>query len=197
MYENHTLVRSSVWRKTCNFAGNMNKYGTLLVVDDNPAILTAMKICLGSVFGRVVTLPDPGKILSVLARETDVEAVLLDMNFSPGLNSGQDGLLWLRAIVKKHPGLPVVLMTAYADIPLAVKGLKAGAADFVTKPWDNDSLVRVMKDAVDNTHCVESLENVTSHHVQRVLEQCHGNMSEAARLLGITRQTLYAKIRKP
>lgn len=175
----------------------MEKYGTLLVVDDNPAILTAMKICLGSVFGRVVTLSDPGKILSVMARETDVEAVLLDMNFSPGLNSGQDGLLWLRAIVKKHPGLPVVLMTAYADIPLAVKGLKAGAADFVTKPWDNDSLVRVMKDAVDNTRCVESLENVTSHHVQRVLEQCHGNMSEAARLLGITRQTLYAKIRKP
>ncbi|MDE6159534.1 MAG: response regulator [Bacteroidaceae bacterium] len=175
----------------------MEKYGTLLAVDDNPAILTAVKICLGNVFNKVVTLSDPERILPTLAQEGEVDAVLLDMNFTLGLNSGQDGLLWLRAILKRHPGLPVVLITAYADIQLAVKGLKAGAADFLTKPWDNDDLIRVLKDAIDKARHVDSLEDVTSHHVQRVVEQCHGNMSEAARLLGITRQTLYARLRKP
>lgn len=183
--------------KTRTFVPDMEKYGTLLAVDDNPAILTAVRICLGSVFNKVVTLSDPERILPTLAQEGGVDAVLLDMNFTLGLNSGQDGLLWLRAILKRHPGLPVVLITAYADIQLAVKGLKAGAADFLTKPWDNDDLIRVLKDAVDKARHVEPLEDVTSHHVQRVVEQCHGNMSEAARLLGITRQTLYARLRKP
>lgn len=175
----------------------MEKYGTLLAVDDNPAILTAVKISLGHVFEKVISLSDPERILTALAAENGVDAVLLDMNFALGTNTGQDGLFWLRTIQKKHPGLPVVLMTAYADIQLAVKGLKSGAADFVTKPWDNNDLVRVLKDAMDNARYVEPLEAVTSHHVQRVVEQCRGNMSEAARLLGITRQTLYAKTRKP
>lgn len=197
MYENHTPCPSRENMKTRTFVLEMGKYGTLLAVDDNPAILTAVKICLGSVFNKVVTLSDPERILPTLAQEGGVDAVLLDMNFTLGLNSGQDGLLWLRAILKRHPGLPVVLITAYADIQLAVKGLKAGAADFLTKPWDNDDLIRVLKDAVDKARHVEPLEDVASHHVQRVVEQCHGNMSEAARLLGITRQTLYARLRKP
>lgn len=197
MYENHTPGPSRECRKRRTFVPDMEKYGTLLAVDDNPAILTAVRICLGSVFNKVVTLSDPERILPTLAQEGEVDAVLLDMNFTLGLNSGQDGLLWLRAILKRHPGLPVVLITAYADIQLAVKGLKAGAADFLTKPWDNDDLIRVLKDAIDKARHVDSLEDVTSHHVQRVVEQCHGNMSEAARLLGITRQTLYARLRKP
>ncbi len=197
MYENHTPAPSRECRKRRTFVLEMEKYGTLLAVDDNPAILTAVKICLGNVFNKVVTLSDPERILPTLAQEGEVDAVLLDMNFTLGLNSGQDGLLWLRAILKRHPGLPVVLITAYADIQLAVKGLKAGAADFLTKPWDNDDLIRVLKDAIDKARHVDSLEDVTSHHVQRVVEQCHGNMSEAARLLGITRQTLYARLRKP
>lgn len=197
MYENHTPRPSRECRKRRTFVLEMEKYDTLLAVDDNPAILTAVKICLGSMFNKVVTLSDPERILPTLAQEGEVDAVLLDMNFTLGLNSGQDGLLWLRAILKRHPGLPVVLITAYADIQLAVKGLKAGAADFLTKPWDNDDLIRVLKDAIDKARHVDSLEDVTSHHVQRVVEQCHGNMSEAARLLGITRQTLYARLRKP
>ena len=84
----------------------------------------------------------------------------LDMNFAPGMNSGQDGLLWLRSIHKLHPGIPVVLVTAYADISLAVRGLKNGAADFVTKPWDNDELLRVVKDAIDKSRQIVPLEQV-------------------------------------
>lgn len=175
----------------------MEKYGTLVVADDNPAILTALKICLSSQFDKVVTLTDPNLILPTLEQETETEAVLLDMNFTLGLNTGRDGLLWLQAIHKRHPALPVILITAYADIPLAVKGLKAGAADFIAKPWDNDELVRKLRDAIEKARNVEPLDELATRHVQRTVEQCHGNLSEAARLLGITRQTLYARLNKP
>ena len=173
----------------------MTNYGTILVVDDNPAILTAVRICLAGEFDKVLTLTSPDTLLTVLAQEV-VNAILLDMNFVPGGNTGQDGLLWLRAIHKKHPAIPVVLVTAYADIKLAVRGLKMGAADFVTKPWDNQELIRVLKDAIDAGRKVIPLEQVEAEHVHKVVERCHGNNSRAAELLGITRQTLYAKMKK-
>ncbi|MBO5173299.1 MAG: response regulator [Bacteroidaceae bacterium] len=173
----------------------MKDYGTILVVDDNPAILTAARICLGGVFGKVITLASPESILATMNQER-VDVVLLDMNFTLGVNSGQDGLLWLRSIHKRHPDVPVVLVTAYADIKLAVRGLKDGAADFVTKPWDNAELVRTLKDAIDKSKEIVPLEEVEAEHVRRVVEKCHGNISKAAEMLGITRQTLYAKIKK-
>lgn len=171
-----------------------SNYGTILVVDDNPAILTAVKICLGNVFERILTLSAPDSILATLQQE-HVDVILLDMNFSPGLNSGQDGMIWLSAIHRRHPDIPVVLVTAYADVKLAVRGLKNGAADFVTKPWDNDELIRVLKDAIDKTTDVAPLHEVEAEHVRKVVDKCHGNMSRAAELLGITRQTLYRKYR--
>ncbi len=169
-----------------------SNYGTILVVDDNPAILTAVKICLGNVFGRIITLTSPDNVLVTLGQE-HVDVILLDMNFSNGINSGQDGILWLSAIHRRHPDIPVVLITAYADVKLAVKGLKNGAADFITKPWDNDELIRVLKDAIDKTKEVVPLHEIERLHVKKVVDKCHGNMSKAAELLGITRQTLYRK----
>lgn len=109
-------------------------FKTIVIVDDNTAILTALRICLATEYERIVTLSSPDTLVTTLAKENDVDMVLLDMNFSLGLNSGQDGLFWLRTIKKLHPNTPVVLMTAYANVQLAVKGLKYGAADFVTKP---------------------------------------------------------------
>ena len=169
---------------------------TILIVDDNTAILTALKICLDGVFDRIITLATPDNILTTLKQE-QVDVVLLDMNFTLGVNSGQEGLLWLRTIKKLHPDVPVVLVTAYADVKLAVRGLKTGAADFVTKPWDNDELIRVLKDAVDKSEVVVPLDQLESEHVRKVVDKCHGNMSKAAELLGITRQTLYNKIKRP
>ncbi len=90
----------------------------------------------------------------------------------------------------------MVLITAYADIQLAIKGLKTGAADFVTKPWDNDELIRTLKDAIDRSQEVETLESIETTHIHKVVDQCHGNISRAAELLGITRQTLYAKLKR-
>lgn len=171
-----------------------NYYNTILIVDDNPAILTALKICLAGVFTRIVTLSSTDRLVATMSEE-QVDVVLLDMNFSLGVNTGQDGLFWLRTLKKLHPDTPVVLMTAYADVQLAVKGMKNGAADFVTKPWDNDELVRTLRDAVEKSRKVVTLDKLEQQHVHRVVEQCHGNMSKAAELLGITRQTLYRKLR--
>ena len=171
------------------------KYGTILIVDDNPAILTALKICLADVFERILTLAHPEGVLALLQQER-VDVILLDMNFTVGMNSGQEGLTWLRSIHRLHADIPVVLVTAFADVRLAVKGLKAGAADFITKPWDNDELVRTLKDAIDNNNHIDTLETVEAQHVRKVLDKCHGNISRAAELLGITRQTLYSKIKK-
>ncbi len=167
-------------------------YNTLLVVDDNPAILTAVKICLDGVFERIIALTSPDTVLATLQQE-HVDVILLDMNFSLGVNTGQEGMMWLSAIHRKHPDTPIVLMTAYADVKLAVRGLKNGAVDFVTKPWDNDELARVLKDAIDHSREVVSLDALEREHVKKVVDKCHGNMSKAAELLGITRQTLYKK----
>ena len=174
----------------------MTTYGTILVVDDNPAIQTALKICLDGIFDRILLLSAPDSILPTLQQEC-VDIVLLDMNFHLGMTSGQEGLFWLRSIHKLHPDLPIVLITAFADVKLAVRALKEGAADFITKPWDNDELLHVLRDALERNNDIVPLARVESDHVRRVVEKCHGNISRAAELLGITRQTLYAKIRRP
>ena len=171
-------------------------YNTLIVDDDNAASLTAHKICLDTEIEHIITVTSTDNLVSTIAKEQSVDAVLLDMNFSLGVNTGQDGLFWLRTIKKLHPNTPVILITAYADVQLAVKGLKYGAADFVTKPWDNDKLIATLHDAIDKNREVMPLEQMELEHVQRAVEQCHGNMSKAAEMLGITRQTLYKKLGK-
>ena len=128
----------------------MAKQGTLLVVDDNVNILTSLKYLLGEYFAQVVTLSSPVTIPSVL-RERAPDVVLLDMNFSSGINSGNEGLYWLREIRRLRPQTQVVLFTAYADISLAVTGIKEGASDFVVKPWDNARLVQTLQEAYAKT----------------------------------------------
>lgn len=173
----------------------MNNYGTLLIVDDNTAILTALRYCLETTFERIITLDNPNDILKTMAQE-EITLVLLDMNFTLGVNSGNEGMLWLRTIRKHHPQVPVVLLTAYADIALAVRGLKSGAADFITKPWDNDELVRKLKDVVNMQAEIMTLGDMEADHIRRAIDRCHGNLSKAAELLGITRQTLYNKMKR-
>lgn len=173
----------------------MSTYGTILVADDNAAILTAMKYLLADTFEHVLTTTQPENVLKLMAQQP-VDIILLDMNFTLGVNTGSEGLFWLRTIRKHHPQTPVVLLTAYADVNLAVKGLKNGAADFVTKPWDNDELLHKLKDVLDMRHEIVSLDEVEKEHIRRTIDHCHGNLSQAAELLGITRQTLYNKMKR-
>ena len=92
----------------------MSKSGTIIIVDDNKGVLTAIQILLKSYFSKVVALSSPVTLTSVL-REEIPEVVLLDMNFTSGINTGNEGLFWLHEIKKVRPDLPVVLFTAYAE----------------------------------------------------------------------------------
>ena len=118
----------------------MKKLGSILIVDDNRSVLSALQLLLKPVFTRIVTLPSPVTLPSVLRQEA-WQVLLLDMNFGAGVNNGGEGLYWLHEVKRICPALPVVLFTAYADIDLAVRGIKEGAADFVVKPWDNQRLI--------------------------------------------------------
>ena len=124
----------------------MPKHKTILVIDDNKGVLSALKLLLKNHFERIIALPSPVTVPSVL-REENPDVVLLDMNFTDALNSGNEGLYWLREIKRMHPALPVVLFTAYGDIDLAVRGIKEGATDFVVKPWDNAKLIETLLNA--------------------------------------------------
>lgn len=124
----------------------MTKEGTLLVVDDNRSILAALQLLLGNHFERVLTLPSPNQLISTLRREP-VDVVLLDMNFTAGINTGNEGFYWLQEIQRNRPDVKVVLFTAYADIDLAVRAMRDGAVDFVVKPWDNERLVSALRNA--------------------------------------------------
>ena len=193
-----SLEKAQIYLAFCSLIRNfapMNKYGTILIVDDNASILTAMHYLLDDTFERVLTTTQPEEILKLMAQQP-VDLVLLDMNFTLGVNNGNEGLFWLRTIRKQHPQTPVVLLTAYADVNLAVKGLKNGAADFITKPWDNDELVRKLKDVLDMQNEIISLDEMEKEHIRRTIDHCHGNLTQAAELLGITRQTLYNKMKR-
>ena len=120
--------------------------GTIIIVDDNKGVLTAVQLLLKNHFSKTITLSSPVSLSSVL-REENPEVVLLDMNFTSGINNGNEGLFWLHEIKRQYPNLPVVLFTAYADIDLAVRGIKEGATDFIVKPWDNQKLVETLLNA--------------------------------------------------
>lgn len=126
------------------------KKGTLLVVDDNRNILTTVRLLLEQVFQQIVTIANPASIPTRL-REDKPDVVLLDMNFSSGINSGGEGLFWLREIKKQSPNTQVVLFTAYADIELAVTGIKEGAADFIVKPFSGEKMIETLTEVRDKS----------------------------------------------
>ena len=125
-----------------------SKIGKILVVDDNQGIRRALEILLPLHFAEVKTIPSPSTLVSTL-EQFRPDVVLLDMNFYTSINTGNEGLYWAGELKKMVPEVEVVLFTAYADIALAVEGMKRGAFDFIVKPWDNDKLIEVLKAARD------------------------------------------------
>jgi len=103
-------------------------------------VLAAVSLLLRPYFKQVITLQSPVRLEEVL-RDGVPDCLLLDMNFSAGINTGNEGIYWLNRVKRLYPDLPVVLFTAYGDIDLAVRGMKEGAVDFIIKPWDNARLV--------------------------------------------------------
>jgi len=130
------------------------KKAIVLVVDDDPDVLTAVKLLLKTEAGEVITEKNPENVNWLLQRN-QVDLVLLDMNFNSAINTGNEGIYWLRKIKEWKPDVCVIMITAYGDIDLAVRSLKEGADDFVVKPWHNEKLTETIKELLDKKEGVK------------------------------------------
>jgi len=156
------------------------KEAHILIVDDDEDILFSARIWLKKFFAEVSCLSQPKNLVKFLS-EHQVDAVLLDMNFRKGFENGQDGLYWMQEIKALEPDLPIILMTAYGEVELAVEALKNGASDFILKPWNNEKLYASVNLAVDISRKNKKLnqwENVSIKTNQYQLETQSGMMKE-------------------
>lgn len=137
------------------------KPGAILVIDDDPDVLTAAQLLLKRHYGLVAVDEDPAQLPALLEnRAWDV--ILLDMNFALGANSGEEGLRWLAQILDKQPSTLVILMTAYGAVETAVKAIKQGAIDFVLKPWHNERLLTTVATAMRLRESREQVKHLKS-----------------------------------
>src|SRR6185503_16187420 len=130
------------------------KKSTVLIVNDDPDVLTAVKLLLKTEAQEVITEKNPENLNWLLQRH-QVDLVLLDMNFNSAINTGNEGLYWLRKIKEWKPNVCVIMITAYGDIDLAVRSLKEGANDFIVKPWHNEKLIDTIKELLDKKEGVK------------------------------------------
>lgn len=135
------------------------KKATVLVVDDDLDVLTAVKLLLKTEVKEIITEKNPENINSLLQRD-QIDLLLLDMNFNSSINTGNEGIYWLRKVKEWKPAIKVIMITAYGEIDLAVRALKDGADDFVVKPWHNDKLTETIKDLLDKNEGVK--QNIRS-----------------------------------
>ena len=117
---------------------------TILIIDDDTDVLTAVRLLLKTEVKEVVTEKNPENLRWLLSKQT-FDLILLDMNFTSSINTGNEGLFWLKKIKEFGSEASVIMITAYGDIDLAVRSLKEGAADFVVKPWHNEKLIETIK----------------------------------------------------
>lgn len=123
---------------------------SILIVDDDNDVLTAVKLLLKTEVAEITTEKNPENLHAILQRK-HVDLIMLDMNFNSSINTGNEGLYWLRKIKEWKPSVYVIMITAYGDIDLAVRSLKEGANDFIVKPWHNDKLIDTIQDLLEKT----------------------------------------------
>ena len=123
------------------------KNASILIIDDDVDVLTAVRLLLRPEVKQIVTEKNPENIRSLFAKQ-EFDAILLDMNFNSSINTGNEGIFWLKKIKELRPDACVIMITAYGDIDLAIRSLKEGAFDFVVKPWHNEKLLTTIKEAV-------------------------------------------------
>src|SRR5690606_25128449 len=145
------------------------KHARILIVDDDPDVLTAVRLLLKQHVATVITERNPEQIPTILSKEKP-NLVLLDMNFKSTINTGNEGLYWLNRIKAIKPDLPVVMITAYGAIDLAVTSLKQGAADFVVKPWQNEQLIGVITGLLSSKARQKTGENTTGQDMDFIGE---------------------------
>lgn len=138
----------------------MQKKGRILIADDDKTILKSLSVLLDNEFEAIHTINNPNLILNEYQKGI-FDIVLLDMNFSAGINTGNEGLYWLNQLLKIDKHAIVILITAYGEIDLAVKALKEGATDFISKPWNNDKLISTLKSALKIRFSQIEIEKLT------------------------------------
>jgi DNA-binding NtrC family response regulator len=146
---------------------------TVLVIDDNPAVAEALSLLFGLHDIRTLTAFTPQKGLAMLAHER-VDLVIADMNFGADTTSGQEGAALFRALRAQQPDLPVVLLTAWTNLESAVQLVKAGAADYIGKPWDNDKLLAIVENLLELAETMrerQRLQDEQRRRRERLAEQ--------------------------
>jgi DNA-binding NtrC family response regulator len=162
----------------------------ILVVDDNKAILNSLEFLLQFKYEKIICISNPNQINEKL-RSNQIDLVLLDMNFKPGSNTGNEGIFWLNEIRKFDETISIILITAYGDINLAVKGVKQGANDFVVKPWENEKLLSTINAALKlrksniELRKLDARQEILKRDVQKDYKHIIGESDEIKKVLKI------------
>jgi len=166
----------------------MQKEGNILIVDDDKSILRSLKLLLEDEFKSVYTISNPNLLIKEY-QDKEIDIVLLDMNFSAGINTGNEGIYWLNEILKVDPKASVLLITAYGDVNLAVKAMKEGATDFVIKPWNNEKLIYSLKTALKIKNSQNKIDKLSknnetlSSEINKTNDQIIGSSSSMNQIL--------------
>lgn len=172
----------------------------ILIIDDDRAIRLSIGLMLKQAGMDYEAVSTEEEALTMVRRR-DIELVILDMNLTCS-TTGRQGIDMLRGIRILAPEVPVIMLSAWATVPLAVEGMSHGAADFVTKPWSNRDFMAKIRSALSaaaqaaEEKRVDTLDNTERAAIVKALREADGNLSTAAQLLGITRQSLYRRIEK-
>jgi len=151
----------------------------ILIIDDNKELLEGLKLFLTPFAEEVVTLRNPNLIPGII-QQNSFDLILLDMNFAAGVNSGNEGLFWMRRILDYDPSSTIILITGFGDIELAVRAIKEGATDFIQKSWDEERILSSITTALkirESRMEIRSLKNKTRHLEERIVhdsEICRG-----------------------
>lgn len=150
-----------------------NKQGSILIIDDNEELLLALKVFLAPHFLKIVTEKNPNLIPALIKDNFDI--ILLDMNFSAGINSGNEGFFWMNEILKIDPLACIVFITAYSDVEMAVKAIKEGAADFIQKSWDEKKILSTVLSAYKLRKSKQEIHHLKSKqkHLNENIQQQH------------------------
>lgn len=170
--------------------------GNLLIIDDDRAVLESLALMLRGESAGLHTLWDPNRIYSALEHQS-FDAVMLDMNFTAGRNTGNEGLFWLKEILKRDEDLAVIMITAYGDVDLAVEAMKIGAFDFIQKPWKGEKLVSSLNAACNMTASRRKIKQLetSKEALQETMERKYPGIIGQSPLIQEVHQTI-AKVAK-
>jgi two-component system NtrC family response regulator len=168
----------------------------ILIVDDDIAIRQSIGLMLRQAKFDLEAVSNEADCLAAV-RAGNVQLVILDMNLTL-TTTGEQGIAILRKIKILAPEVPVILISAWGTIPLAVEGMNYGAADFVTKPWNNRDFLAKIRKTLDASkpQKLKTLDEVEREAILDALKQSNGNLTQVAAALGVTRQALYRRMEK-